>query len=116
MYKTIAEPYGINLYICSKDDSAELLKLCPDFPVEMLEYKGCCGWEVIDNESSAIIVLSDSCAVSTLVHECVHAKNFIFNYVQVEVIDNKDEHEAYFVDYLVRLCMQSGIIKELRHV
>lgn len=37
---------------------------------------------------------------ATVVHECIHVKNFIFLHCGVKPDPDNDEHEAYFVSYL----------------
>jgi hypothetical protein len=60
--------------------------------------------ELTKNERSNLLVYVQkrTGAIDTLVHECIHLKNFIFRYAGVMIDPFKDEHESYYVQMLFR--------------
>lgn len=56
-------------------------------------------WD-IDNGPIVIWVKDSSTALSTFVHEIIHAVNMIFSYVGAKIDSENDELEAYLVEYI----------------
>lgn len=50
------------------------------------------------------MVISKDAAISTIVHECVHIVNFIFGVHGVELDENNDEHQAYYMTWIFEQC------------
>ena len=48
------------------------------------------------------LIFQEGNTIPAIVHECVHAKNYVFQFHGILIDTENDEHEAYFVDYLVR--------------
>lgn len=61
-----------------------------------------CLERFIDNRQNVILLFSASAGAHIMVHESIHAKNFVFGYHGVSLSTEHDEHEAYFVDYIVK--------------
>lgn len=53
-----------------------------------------------DKRHHVFIFLTSNTRLGSIVHECVHAKNYVFGYHGVFLSVDHDEHEAYYVDYL----------------
>jgi hypothetical protein len=55
-----------------------------------------------DDRHNVMILLRAGCPLHNIVHECVHAKNYVFEHHGVRPDVDNDEHEAYYVDYLFK--------------
>ena len=45
--------------------------------------------------------------VGAMVHELIHAKSFVFMYHGVRLDPENDEHEAYYMTYLMNKCLEA---------
>jgi hypothetical protein len=92
--RTIKVPiYDYRVIIVVTDTWEEASKVCPS-----LDYgsKAC----VIEQENGTSTIVIPSNQPATVVHECVHLKDCIWNYIgQIPKADN-DEVDAYLVEYL----------------
>jgi hypothetical protein len=48
------------------------------------------------------LILRAGCSMGNIVHESVHAKNYVFAFHGIKPDQDNDEHEAYYVDYLFK--------------
>lgn len=49
-----------------------------------------------------IFFFQEDNSAGTVVHEAIHAKNYVFAHHGVKLDMDNDEHEAYYTDYIVR--------------
>lgn len=91
--KTIKVPiYDYKVIIVVADTWEEVHKMYPD-----IEDEGrACVLECSDYSIIAVPPHQPECVV----HECVHLKNCIWNYIGYKPIPNNDEVDAYLVEYL----------------
>ena len=62
-------------------------------------YYGCCIW-IKDFDTT------EASSLSTLMHECIHATMYIFDYVGVEISIHNEEAFAYYSEHLFRSFIQ----------
>ena len=98
--KTVKIPiYKYYLKVVVFDDFEELKKKFPEIP-----YDSCKGLLLDYGNTSIICVPPDD--ISTIVHECEHAKNAIWKYIGFTSINNNDEPDAYLIGYLYEEIMK----------
>ena len=91
--KTIKVPiYDYRVIIVVADTLKEVYKIYPDIDYEG---KAC----VAENTNYSIIAIPPY-KTNLIVHECVHLKNCIWNYIGYKPEANNDEVDAYLVEYL----------------
>nr|DAG89229.1 MAG TPA: hypothetical protein [Crassvirales sp.] len=90
--KTIKVPiYNYKVVIIVADTWKEAHELYPSIG----ERTTAC---VFENSDNSIIVVPPQ--PDLIVHECVHLKNCIWNYIGYKPVADNDEVDAYLVDYL----------------
>lgn len=107
--RTIKVPiYDYRVIIIVVDTWEETKEACPS-----LDYEGrAC---VIEQENGTSTIVIPPNQPATVVHECVHLKNCIWNYIgQIPRADN-DEVDAYLVEYLFTEVSKVVAKHNLRH-
>lgn len=59
---------------------------------------------VVDNHFNVMLVFQRATTYSVIAHECVHATNMTFQHHGMKLDLLNDEHQAYYVGYLVNKC------------
>jgi hypothetical protein len=96
-----AAPYPVWVLSFIKSDAALVNKLLPGAVPDGWwdKYSALCGiHQIPGGVLIALGVLDNYCSDTTIVHECVHAKNRLFRYVGVQLDTDNDEAEAYLLD------------------
>lgn len=71
------------------------------------------GWTVFDEDSKTVFIWCDDNKfnarnVTILAHECIHAKNQVFDYVGLTRKEGEnDEAEAYYYDTILNKCISN---------
>lgn len=91
--RTIKVPiYDYKIIIVVADTWEEAHKLYPSIGEKA---KAC----VLEGPNHSIIAIPP-CQPDLIVHECVHLKNCIWNYIGYKPVVDNDEVDAYLVEYL----------------
>lgn len=92
--RTIKVPiYDYRVIIIVADTWEEAKEACPSLDCEG---RAC----VIEQENATSTIVIPPNQSATVVHECVHLKNCIWNYIGQVPMANNDEVDAYLVEYL----------------
>lgn len=100
-----ARPYGVYVsFITSKSDFRKCYKTSSE------GYAGATDW--VDGE---LVVFVGDGALSTLVHECVHASLFILNHVGIDPSSSNGEAMAYLTDNMFAYFMEAMMATKSKH-
>lgn len=106
-YKGKLGVYGGNFVIKVSDSIEDAMKSVPNYEFKPGDADGVKACFFIDTEAKTsnnrcyYLFFTPNPTIAEIVHECIHWKNEVFSYHGVKVDFDNDEHEAYFIDYLV---------------
>lgn len=112
------EIYPYNLYVCAEPNPKKVMDKINDLGFSVLPKERAELFAEHDNAACTIRLYDADHFVSVLMyfrrlptrnpteighvaHECLHATNFIFMEAGVKTDPDNDEHQAYFLDYLI---------------
>lgn len=96
-----ALPYPHAVVVYRLEDFKEIKKVFKGLVKPAVTPRGRCTEYILDGCCIIMIGLRKDANVSTIAHECIHARSFIYDVLGVKVDFNNDEHEAYFMGMLV---------------
>lgn len=106
-YKGKVPIYGGEFVLVVAEDLVEGFKSVPAVKYDPEEFEGTRALFFLDTKAKTMnnrcyyLFFRSNATVPEIVHEVIHWKNRIFDYHGVDLDLSNDEHEAYFVDFLV---------------
>lgn len=96
-----ATPEELNKEFPRGDTNGHLFKNVPDFSYAVTDVTG-----NVDDKGGVLIRFHDRDAMNmeNILHESIHAANFVFDYIGATHDVNNDEPYAYLVSYIAKCC------------